>query len=505
MPPELELTPRDPHNAALVSQVHPADWKNPTPSEAYNLVAIGGGTAGLVAAAGTAGLGGKAAIIERRLLGGDCLNFGCVPSKALIRSAHGAHQMAGAAELGFRGGGAPRWDFAAVMERLRRLRAEISHHDSAARLTALGVDVFFGTAQFTGRRALEVDGQPIRFSRAVIATGSRPAETDVDGLAELGYQTSETIFSLTELPRTLVVIGAGPVGCELAQAFRRLGSEVHLVSRHDRMLGKEDAEVGDLMRARFTAEGIHLHLGWKTVQAQRLGPSKALLIERGDQKQELIGDEILVAIGRRPNLESLDLPAAGIEAGHGGVAVNDYLQTTNRRVYAAGDVCSAYRFTHAADAMARIVLQNALFMGRKKFSHLNIPRTTYTDPAIAHIGLTAEAAQRRGIAIDSHRADLADVDRAVLDGETLGFAVVHTRRGSGKIVGSTIVASQAGEMIGELTLLMNQGLTLGTLAKTIHCYPTQVEVLKRIADVYQRTRLTPGVARLFKAWLAWRR
>ncbi len=501
----MQLTPRDRYDEELLAQARPPEWRNPTPSGRYNLVAIGGGTAGLVAALGTAGLGGKAALIERRLLGGDCLNFGCVPSKALIRSARGAHELAGAGELGYRGQPGGHWEFAAVIERVRRLRAQIAHHDSAARLTAAGVDVFLGTAKFTGRTTLEVDGQSIRFSRAMIATGSRPAELHIDALAELGYETNETIFSLTELPRTLIVIGAGPVGCELAQAFRRLGSEVHLVSRHDRILTKEDAQAADIVRAQLVNEGIHLRLGWETVQAQRLGPSKALVIERGGQKQELIGDCLLVAVGRQPNLESLDLAAAGVEAKLDGVVVNDYLQTSNRRIYAAGDVCTQYKFTHAADAMARIVVQNALFMGRKRFSRLNIPRTTFTDPAIAHVGFSAEEAGRRGMAIDSYRTDLADVDRSVLDGETQGFAVVHARRGTGKIVGGTIVASQAGEMIGELTLLMNQGLSLDALAKTIHCYPTQVEVLKHIADAYQRSRLTPRIARLLAAWLSWRR
>jgi len=303
----------------------------------------------------------------------------------------------------------------------------------------------------------------------------------------------------------LIVIGAGPGGCERAQAFRRLGSEVHLVSRHDRIRTKEDAQAADIVRAQLVNEGIHLRLGWETVQAQRLGPSKALVIERGGQKQELIGDCLLVAVGRQPNLESLDLAAAGVDATLDGVVVNDYLQTSNRRVYAAGDVCTKYKFTHAADAMARVVVQNALFMGRKRFSRLNIPRTTFTDPAIAHVGVSAEEAGRRGIAIDSYRALLADVDRSVLDGETQGFAVVHARRGTGKIVGGTIVASQAGEMIGELTLLLNQGLSLDALAKTIHCYPTQVEVLKHIADAYQRSRLTPRIERLLAAWLSWRR
>jgi pyruvate/2-oxoglutarate dehydrogenase complex dihydrolipoamide dehydrogenase (E3) component len=501
----MQLTPRDPHDEALLGQVAPADWSNPRPAARYNLVAIGGGTAGLVAAVGAAGLGGKAAIVEQRALGGDCLNFGCVPSKAIIRSARSAHEMTIAHGLGFRGPRDGTWDFAAVMERLRRVRAEISHQDSAQRLRSLGVDVFFGAARFTSRSTLDVGGQTIRFRRAVITTGSRAFAPQVAGLAELGYLTNETIFSLTQLPRTLVVLGAGPIGCELGQAFARLGSEVHLVNDRSGLLGKEDPEVGELLQARFAAEGIHLHLGWQAVRADRLGGAKALIIQRGDQKQELIGDEILLAAGRRPIFDGLDLAAARIEANDDGPVVNDYLQTTNRRVYAAGDVCTTQRFTHAADAMARIVLQNALFLGRKKFSRLNIPRCTFTDPEVAHVGLTAAEARRQGVAIDSYRVGLEEVDRALLDGQTQGFAVVHTRQGTPRIVGGTIVAAHAGEMIGELTLMMNEKLPLGALAQTIHCYPTQVEVLKRIADKYQRARLTPRVARLLRTWLAWRR
>ena len=332
-----------------------------------------------------------------------------------------------------------------------------------------------------------------------------PREPQIAGLAELGYLTNETIFSLNELPRRLIVLGAGPVGCELAQAFHRLGSEVHLVNNTPRLLAKEDPAAAELVRQRLEREGVHVRLGWQATSAIAIGPSKSLVIERGSEKEVLIADEILVAIGRQAAVEQLNLAAAGIEAGGQGVVVNDFLQTTNRRVYAAGDVCSEVRFTHAADAMARLVLENALFFGRKRFSHLNIPRTTFTDPEVAQVGLTAVDAQRRGIEIDSYRVELSEVDRAIVDGQTEGFAVIHTKRGSGRVLGGTIVAAQAGEMIGEVTALVDRKQSLGRLAAMIHCYPTQVEVLKRIADQYQRTRLTPRVAALFEKLLAWRR
>jgi pyruvate/2-oxoglutarate dehydrogenase complex dihydrolipoamide dehydrogenase (E3) component len=501
----MQLVPRDSHDEALLAHARPGDWTNPTPSGRYNLVAIGGGTAGLVAAVGAAGLGAKVALVESGLLGGDCLNYGCVPSKALLRSARAAHEMKSAAELGFRGTVSGDWDFRAVIERVRRLRAAISPHDSAQRLKSLGVDVYFGTARFTGPKTLAVDDCPLEFCRAVIATGTRPAEPPVKGLRELGYLTNETVFAIEELPRTLIVIGAGAIGCELAQAFRRLGSEVHLVNDQDRLLPKEDTEVRQLVAARFAAEGIHLHLGWQSLEAQRLGAAKALLIGRASERRQLIADEMLVAVGRRANVESLELAAAGIEVGKRGVVVDDYLRTANRRVYAAGDVCTTVRHTHAAYAMAATVIRNALFFGRRRFSRLVIPRTTFTDPEVAHVGLTAAEAERAGMPIDSYRVEMAEVDRAIVDSRSEGFAVVHTRRGTGKIVGGTIVSAQAGEMIGELTMLIHERKSLDALARVVHCYPTRLEALTRIALAYQRTRLTPRVGKILKTWLAWLR
>ncbi|MEX0713651.1 MAG: mercuric reductase [Pirellulales bacterium] len=513
---QIPLSPSDEYNRVLLEHAHPPGWENPTPPGRYNLVAVGGGTAGIIAALGTAGLGGRSALVERHLLGGDCLNYGCVPSKALIRSARAVYQLGLGDQYGFRLGevtrvpDAPRAleqaaDFAAVMERMRRLRARISHHDSAQRFTSLGVDVYLGEARFTGRSTLEVDGRTLRFRRAVIATGGRAATPAIEHLAEVGYLTNETVFSLTELPRKLIVVGAGPVGCELAQSFRRFGSEVHLVGRGEQILAKEAPEAARLIRDQFEREGMHLHLGWSTRLAERMGDSKSLTIERHGEKKKLIADAILVAAGRQPNVEGLNLEAAGVSYTAEGIQVNDRLQTSNRAIYAAGDVCSKYQFTHAADAMARLCLQNALFFGRKKVSRLVIPRCTYTDPEVAHVGLTESEARRQGIELDSYRVELSEVDRAVVDGEEHGFAVVHCKRGSGHVVGGTIVAEHAGEMIGELTMLITHRLSLAVLARTIHCYPTQVEVLKRIADNYSRTRLTPLAAKVSARWLAWSR
>jgi pyruvate/2-oxoglutarate dehydrogenase complex dihydrolipoamide dehydrogenase (E3) component len=501
----MDIAPPDEFNELLCTRTHPTDWVNPTPAGRYNLVAIGGGTAGLISALGAAGLGGRAALIERRFLGGDCLNYGCVPSKALLEASRAVYRASLGERFGFRPTEPPRADFPAIMQRMRRLRAEISQHDSAERLRAMGVDVYLGQAAFTGPETIEVDGQMLSFRRAVIATGSEPAIPAVENLAEVGYLTNQTIFSLEELPRRLIVLGGGPVGCELAQAFRRFGSEVHLLDHGAALLKKESPEAARIVHEQFEREGIHLHLRWRAVSAEKVGDSKGLIIERNGEKKKLIGDAILAAIGRRPQFDGLQLEAAGVRATVSGIEVNDRLQTSNPSIFAAGDVCSNQRFTHAADAMARLCLQNALFFGRKKFSSLVIPRCTYTDPEVAQVGLTETEAAQQQIEIDSFRVDLQEVDRAVLDGDEQGFAVVHTRRGKGRVVGATIVARHAGEMIGEMTLLMTQRRSLGALANVIHCYPTQVEVLKRIADAYQRTRLTPPLARLIEKWLAWRR
>jgi pyruvate/2-oxoglutarate dehydrogenase complex dihydrolipoamide dehydrogenase (E3) component len=509
---EVELLPRDEHNAVLLAHAHPPDWQNPTPLPLYDLVVIGGGTAGLVSAAGTAGLGGKVALIERHLMGGDCLNYGCVPSKALIRAARSAYEVQRSADFGVsadRGeGAAPRVDFSHVMARMRRLRAGISHHDSAGRFTKLGVNVFLGQARFTGTQSVEVGGQTLRFKRAIIATGARAARPDIPGLADAGFLTNETVFSLTELPRRLIVIGGGPIGCELAQAFRRFGSEVTLVQRGGRLLPKDEPESAQLIARQFAREGIRLLTSARPMRVEMSAAGKRLVLDAAGE-QSVTADAILVAAGRTPNVDGLDLEAAGVAHTARGVTVNDFLQTTNPRIFAAGDIAGSYQFTHAADAMARICIQNALFslgpLGKKRLSKLVVPWTTFTDPEVAHVGLAAHKAAEQGIPIDTYREELRRVDRAILDGEDDGFALIHTRRGTADVVGCTIVGSHAGEMIGEISLLMTAGIKLSRLASTIHCYPTQVEVLKQLGDQYNKSRLTPRAAWFLRTIVGWRR
>jgi pyruvate/2-oxoglutarate dehydrogenase complex dihydrolipoamide dehydrogenase (E3) component/uncharacterized membrane protein YdjX (TVP38/TMEM64 family) len=496
----------DPHDKRLIENCHAPGRLNPTPAGKYNLVVIGGGTAGLVSAAGAAGLGAKVALIERNLMGGDCLNVGCVPSKGVIRAARAAHDARTGAEFGIKLTSEPDIGFAAAMERMRRLRAGISHHDSVHRFTKLGVDVFIGKGRFVGPRAIEVDGTRLEFDRAVIATGARAKEPPIPGLREIGFYTNETIFTLTELPRRLAVIGAGPIGCELAQTFQRFGGEVTLMTDGAEILPKEDRDAAAILRKQMEKDGVRILTGAKIQRMETKDNAKKLsLLTVSDQRFEIECDAILVAVGRTPNLENLGLDEAGIRYSMRGVDVDERLRTSNSRVFAAGDICSRYQFTHAADAMARIVIANALFLARRKVTDLVIPWCTYTDPEIAHVGHYEKDAKAAGYEVTTLTQSLSEIDRAILDGETDGFGRVHYDKKTGKILGGTIVARHAGEMIGELTLAMVAKQSVGVLSSTIHSYPTQAEVLRKIGDAYMRTKLTPAVKKIFEQWLAWRR
>ena len=501
-----EVLPHDVHNATLVSNVRPPDWQNPEPAPRYNLVVIGAGTAGLVTAAGAAGLGAKVALVERHLLGGDCLNVGCVPSKCLIRSSRVYADIKDAGKFGLRVPEGAEVDFPVVMERMRRLRAQISFHDSAKRFQGLGVDVFLGQGRFTGPGTVEVGEKTLRYKKAVIATGTRPVHPAIPGLAEAGFLTNETVFSLTERPRRLAVIGGGPIGCELAQAFRRLGCEIILFHSASHILNREDSDAAEILQQSFIRDGIRLILDCKTKRVEKKNGEKVIHFECQGNEEGVAVDEILAGVGRAPNVEGLNLESVGVKYDkREGVAVNNRLQTTHPSIYAAGDICLKYKFTHTADATARIVIQNALFGGRKKQSALTIPWCTYTDPEIAHVGMYEREAREMGISVDTFMRPLNEIDRAIADGEEEGFVKVHVRKGTDEILGATIVARHAGEMISELTLAMVGHLGLRTLSNVIHTYPTQAEAIKQVADAYNRTRLTPFLKGLFARWLAWRR
>jgi pyruvate/2-oxoglutarate dehydrogenase complex dihydrolipoamide dehydrogenase (E3) component len=483
--------------------VHPPQWRNPKPAARYRLVVIGGGPAGLVAAHAAAGLGAKVALVERHLLGGDCLNVGCVPSKTLIRSSRLYAEMREAARYGAQVPSDLRVDFSAVMQRLRRVRARLSGADSALRLQAAGVDVFFGAARFTGSDALEVDGATLQFSKALIATGARPDVASIPGLAEAGYLTNENVFDLTELPRRLLVIGGGPLGCELAQAFCRLGSSTVIVQDLPLFLPKEERDAAQILNDAFARDGIEVRLNTNVVGVRVVNGEKLVDLQSDDYRSTVAVDAILTGVGRMPNVDGMELEKAGVAYDRrDGVAVDDFLRTSNPRIYAAGDVCLEHQFTHSADESARIAVRNALFPGRARLSRLVIPWCTYTDPEIAHVGLYVREARARGIPVKTFTIPMHDVDRAVADGEETGFVKIHVRERSDKILGATIVARHAGEIINEITLAMVTGCGLRTLARVIHAYPTQAEAIKKAADAYNRTRLKPWMQSLLRRWLA---
>ena len=351
----------DKYNEILVQNTRPEQWQNPTPSGRYNLLVVGGGSAGLVAAVGAAGLGGRVALVEKQFLGGDCLNFGCVPSKTLIRTSKAVGELRRAADLGLQVNEAT-VDFAAVMARVRRVRAEISHHDSAARFQKLGIDLYLGEGQFSGPDRFAVAGRSLAFQRAVIATGSRPAVPPIPGLAAAGYLTTETLFELIERPGRIAIIGGGPAGCELAQALARLGCQVYLFEKLPTLCALPDAEILERLLMALRADGVTLYLESEISGVSRPGKAKEIRFTWGGQSQALEVDEILVVSGRRANTDGLNLEAAGVAYTANGVQVNDYLQSSNPNIYAAGDVALPHPFTHTADAAARLVLQNALFL-----------------------------------------------------------------------------------------------------------------------------------------------
>jgi pyruvate/2-oxoglutarate dehydrogenase complex dihydrolipoamide dehydrogenase (E3) component len=501
------VLPLDDYNQALVRNVHPLEWKNPEPASRYNIVVIGAGTAGLVTAAGAAGLGAKVALIERHLMGGDCLNVGCVPSKGIIRAGRAAYDAKTAGEFGITCNGNVAIDFEKTMERMRRIRAGISFHDSVERFSKeLGIDVFLGHGKFTGPESIEVEGRRLRFKYAAICTGARAAAPPIPGIEETGYLTNENVFWLTELPRRLAVIGGGPIGCELAQTFARLGSDVTILQQSGHLLPREDADAAEFVHRALTRDGVALRLKVKIRKASKKGEEKVIAVEEDGRSVELAVNEIIVGVGRAPNVEGLDLEKAGVEHDpREGVKVNDRLQTSNPRIYAAGDICYPYKFTHAADALARIVIANALFSGRQKTSALVIPWCTYTDPEVAHVGMYEKDAKEQGINVLTLTVPLSDVDRALLDGEVEGFARIHLKKGTDRILGATIVARHAGEMISEITLAMTAGLGLSAIGKTIHPYPTQAEAIKKLADRFNKTRLTPRIKKILAAWLKWTR
>lgn len=473
----------------------------------YNAVVIGAGTAGLVTAAGTAGLGGRVALIERHKMGGDCLNFGCVPSKALIASTRAIHNVRRAEQFGLHPM-EPSFDFRKVFERMRARRARIEPNDSVDRFESLGVDVFLGEARFVSPNEVEVDGQRLHARRFVIATGRRAGIPPISGIEDVPYFTNETIFdTLDDRPDRLVIIGGGPIGCELGQVFNRLGVETTIVEFLPQIMGKEDEDVATFVQKRLEGEGVRVMTNTGIQMAEMQDGSIRLVGERKERgKTEDVSistDTLLIAAGRVPNVEGMNLDAAGVEHNEQGIPVNAYLQTSARHIYAAGDIAGPYQFTHTADAQARVVVRNVMmpfqFLRQKAVLDV-VPWSTYTDPEVAHVGLSQRDAEDQGVGYDLYKQELDEVDRNIVESEEIGFAKVLTKKGSDEILGVTLIGPHAGDLLHEFVLAMKHDIGLGGIASTIHAYPTFAEIARKLGDQYNRTRLTPRAKQIF-SWL----
>lgn len=472
----------------------------------YNAVIIGAGTAGLVTAAGTSGLGGRVALIERHKMGGDCLNYGCVPSKALISSARIIDQIRHAEQWGLNKHD-PQFDMVKIFERMRQRRAIIEPHDSRKRYESLGVDVFEGNAKFISPHEVDVDGTRLKAKNFVIATGRRAAIPPIDGIENVPYYTNETFFdTLNEKPNRLIIIGGGPIGCELGQTMQRFGVQVTLVEFAKQIFGKEDANVAEFMHQKLTQDGLKILTNTRAQKAEYINNEIHLTVgpTPGEgQTQILKADALLIAAGRTPNTETLNLDAAGVQHDRNGITVNAYLQTSQKHIYACGDIAGPYQFTHTADAQARVVIRNILmpvqFM-RQKVDLSVVPWSTYTSPEVAHVGLSKSDAEQKGIPYDLYTQELSKVDRAIVESQTEGFVEVLTEKGKDKILGVTIVAEHAGDLLHEFVLAIKHNIGLAAISSTIHAYPTFAEMARKVGDQYNRTRLTPRAISIFK-WL----
>lgn len=416
-------------------------------------------------------------------MGGECLWNGCVPSKALIAAAKAAHHARHAGRFGVHTG-----DVTVSLDEalafVRSVQDRIAPHDSPERFRGLGVDVVEGTARFIAPDAIEVNGERLQARNIVIATGTRPAVPPIPGLDAVPFHTNETIFSIEALPKTLLVIGGGPIGTELAQSFARLGSTVHVIEALPTFFAREDAEVAALLQAQLEAEGLSFHLGAQASRVRQEGGRIVLTLTASDgSSSDLVGDALLVAAGRKPNLEALGLDAIGVKTDRGGVVTDAALRTSVPGIFAAGDIVSGgLKFTHVADHMARGVLRNALFPGVSKLDYSAVPWVTFTEPELARVGLTeAEARERLGSGVGVWRRDIGAVDRVIADGGPPGIVKIVTDK-KGRVVGGHILAAHAGDMIGELTIALKHGLTVGQLGAVIHPYPTTAEAIKQAAE-----------------------
>ncbi len=473
----------------------------------YNVVVIGAGSAGLVSSYIAAAIKAKVALIEKHKMGGDCLNTGCVPSKALIRSARLLADARDSAKLGIRKVEV-QFDFAEVMERVQRVVAEVEPHDSIERYTGLGVECISGTARIVSPWEVEVEGRKLSTRSIIIASGARPLVPDLPGLAEVPYLTSDTVWSLREQPRRLLVLGGGPIGCELALAFSRLGCEVTLVGRPPRLLPREDEDVSALLREVFEREGIRLALGHTAVRIERVGNGGVLIATGPAGEVRLNFDRLLLALGRTPNIDGFGLRELGIVLNQRGTVAADPLMRTNfPNIGVCGDITGPFQFTHVAAHQAWFAAVNQLLapFWSFKVDYRVIPWATFTDPQVARVGLSEAEAKAQGIAVEVTRYGIDDLDRAIADGTAEGFVKVLTAAGSDRILGTTIVHAEAGELIAEYVMAMKHGIGMNKILGTIHAYPTLMEANKYAAGVWKRAHAPQGALRWAQRFFAWRR
>ncbi len=478
----IERYPGDDFDNKSWSLLSPDNYQNPEPQSKYHLVVVGAGPAGLISAIGAAGLGAKVALVERNRMGGDCLNVGCMPSKSLL--AFSKRSQA---------------DFQEAFAWLREVRAGIAPHDSVERYTEAGVDVFLGNAAFDQRGDICVGEVTLKTRRIALCTGASASVPPIPGLREAQPLTNETVFDLIEPPESLAILGAGAIGCELALAFSKLGVKVSLFEMAQRVLPNETPLASQAVELALTAAGVDLYLGQRVKEIT--GQDTVVFGE-----QHVRSERILVALGRKPNTDQLNLQAAGVAIdSHGFVETNRKLQSSNKRIFAAGDCTARLQFTHHADAQARVLIQNALFAPTAKVDGLIVPHCTYTDPEVASVGETPASLDKASIAFDRFEFDLGELDRSRADPNVKSWPIQHaevyTQQGSDKILGATIIGHDAGELLAPICLMMSNGLGLAAAQKTIFSYPTRSEYLKRLGDAYNRSRMTPTVANLFRWWL----
>ena len=469
----------------------------------FDLTVIGGGAGGLNVASGAVQLGARVALIEKNKLGGDCLYYGCVPTKALIQSAKVASLIKRSKEYGFNDANIS-FDFKNIMAHMREVISKIGVNDDPKRFEDMGVKLFFGDGRFVDPHTFELNGRTITSKKFVISTGSRAVAIPINGLENIKYLTSESALELDSLPKSIIILGAGPIGLEFAQVFARLGSKITVVEKMGQVLPREDKEISDTIESILKEEGIEIHTCLNVLQVKEEGNQKIVVAECSGQEKTFKADEFMLAIGRAPNLEGLSLESAGVKVEHRNIVVNSSMRTTARNIWACGDVTGQYLFTHIAEYQAGLVVANALipFMKRKA-NYRVVPWVTYTDPELGRVGLTEDEARQKYRNIKVYKYDVKDLDRAVIEGEDKGIIkIVCTKKG--KILGAHVLAPQGGELLHEFVLAMQNNLGVGSITRTIHVYPTLSQAVRRTTNKYYAEKIFSGwIPKLTKKLIRW--